>query len=56
MAHLSVASAKADFPLYAIRMKDFLALAELRPHNELVKAGIVVPLESVPEGKSIIAA
>lgn len=52
MAHMTVA-AKADFPLYAMRMKDFLALEELRPHNDLVKAGIVVPMESVPDGDSI---
>ena len=30
------------FPLHAMRMKDFLALDKLRPHNALKKEGLVV--------------
>ena len=33
------------FPLHAMRMKDFLALEKLRPHNALKKEGLVVALD-----------
>ena len=33
------------FPLHAMRMKDFLALDKLRPHNALKKEGLVVALD-----------
>ena len=35
-----------SFPMHVMCMKDFLALEELRPHNELVKEGLVVPLDT----------
>ena len=33
------------FPLYAMRMANFLEMKELLPHNELRKKGLVVPLD-----------
>ena len=33
------------FPLHAMRMKDFLALDKLRPHNALKREGLVVALD-----------
>ena len=45
-AHLLAQDKKRTFPIHVMRMKDFLALKELRPHNELVKQGLVVPLHS----------
>ena len=36
---------RMEYPLYAMRMLDFLALETLRPHNGLVEEGLVVPLD-----------
>lgn len=36
---------KFHFPLYAIRMKDFLELDRAESHNELLERGIVTPLD-----------
>jgi hypothetical protein len=33
------------FPLHAMKMKDFLALDKLRPHNALKREGLVVALD-----------
>jgi hypothetical protein len=33
------------FPLYAMRMRDFLALERLEPHNTLVAGGLVVDVD-----------
>lgn len=37
-----------------MRMKDFLSLQELRPHNDLVKEGLVVPLDDAKAKGEII--
>ena len=39
----------AAFPLHAIRMKDFLLLQTLEPHNTLVEKGLVVPVDFAGE-------
>ena len=43
------------FPLYAMRMADFLTLDDLLPHNELRAKGLVVPLDidGVHKGQAI---
>ena len=35
----------AGFPLYAMRMRDFLELTRLEPHNTLAAKGLVVPVD-----------
>ena len=34
-----------QYPLYCMKMSDFLALSALEPHNALRKKGLVVPLD-----------
>ena len=36
---------KTGFPLYAMRMRDFLELTRLEPHNTLAAKGLVVPVD-----------
>ena len=35
---------ETGFPLYAMRMRDFLELTRLEPHNTLAAKGLVVPV------------
>ena len=36
---------ETGFPLYAMRMRDFLELTRLEPHNTLAAKGLVVPVD-----------
>ena len=47
---LQLEQRSASFPLYAMRMRDFLALEELLPHNELRRRGLVVALDTCSGG------
>ena len=40
---------KLEYPFYAMRMADFLAMKELHTHNELKASGVVVPLDFTGE-------
>lgn len=39
------AEPETGFPLYAMRMRDFLELTRLEPHNTLAAKGLVVPVD-----------
>ena len=42
------------FPVHAMKMSDFLALEKLEPHNDLVKKGLVRPLDFAGADKNAI--
>lgn len=44
---------KRRFPMHVMRMKDFLALTELRSYNELVREGLVVSHEAFDDGEYV---
>ena len=48
-AGLKVNELSMEYPLYAMRMSDFLSMTELHTHNTLRHRGIVVPLDFAGE-------
>ena len=47
-------NSSVGFPMHVMRMRDFLSLTELRPHNDLVKEGLVVPIHDAKANGEII--
>ena len=43
------AEPETGFPLYAMRMRDFLELTRLEPHNTLAAKSLVVPVDFAGE-------